>query len=74
MATIAENLLYECIRELSYVHSVEDCTSELCKSAVGEELIERGMKALAIHELSEDTLDAQKLAEWNQICAGKVWK
>lgn len=66
MATIAENLLYECIRELSYVHSVENCTSELCKSPVGAELIERGMRALGVHELAEETLDAQKLAEWNR--------
>lgn len=67
MATIAENLLYECIRELSYVHSVENCESGLCASDNGKELIERGMVALNIRELAEDTLDAQKLAEWNKM-------
>jgi hypothetical protein len=61
--TTAEDLLYECIRELSYVHSVEDCTSELCKSAVGEELIERGMKLLNVRQLAEETLDDQIKAD-----------
>jgi len=59
----AESLLYECIRELSYVHSVENCTSELCASAVGAKLIERGMKFLNVRELAEETLDAQRKAE-----------
>lgn len=66
MASIAENLLYECIRELSYVQSVENCGSGLCASANGRDLIERGMIALQIRELVEDTLDAQKWAEWNK--------
>ncbi len=67
MSTIAENLLYECIVELSYVQSVEDCASIMCKSSNGRELIERGMIALNIRELAEDTLDAQRLAEWNKM-------
>jgi hypothetical protein len=61
MATIAENLLYECLREMRHNKFY------LSVSADGEVLIERGIMALQIHSLAEDTLDAQKLAEWNHI-------
>ena len=67
MAGISENLLYECLRELSYVQSVENCGSGLCASSNGRELIKRGMIALNVRELAEDTLDAQKLAEHERI-------
>lgn len=52
----AEELLYLCIRELSYVQSVENCTSGLCASAMGKDLIDEGMKFLGIKDLSGDTL------------------
>lgn len=67
MATISENLLYECIRELSYVQENDECESDMCASENGKELIERGMLSLQVKELAEDTLDAQKLKEWNKI-------
>jgi len=65
MATITENLLYECIRELQYVQdAVEKCNNDgLCASAIGAELVERGMKALQIKQLAEDTLDLERAAE-----------
>lgn len=67
MAEISENLLYECLRELCYVQGNEECTSTMCASSNGKELIERGMIALGIRELAEDTLDAQRLREWNKM-------
>jgi hypothetical protein len=51
-----DELLYQCIRELEYVQSVENCSSGLCASAAGRELIEEGMKALGVADLSGETL------------------
>lgn len=51
-----DEILYDCILELSYVQSVEDCSSELCKSPNAEELIEEGMKALGVKDLSQISL------------------
>jgi hypothetical protein len=61
----AEELLYECIRELQFVHdAVEGCGNEgICASATGAELVERGMKFLNIKQLAEETLDTQRKAE-----------
>lgn len=67
MSTIAENLLYECIRELSYIQEIPCNSFDLHATALGKELIERGMIALNIRELAEGTLDAQRLAEWNKM-------
>lgn len=64
---IAEDLLYECIRELSYNRETICNHYDLHASANAEELVKCGMKALNIRELGEDTLDAQRLAEWNAI-------
>ena len=49
-------LLYECIRELDYVQSVENCGSGLCASAKGKDLIEQGMKLLGVTDLSAETI------------------
>ena len=56
MRTEAEKLLYECIVELEYVQSVENCSSGLCASSAGKDLIERGMKLLGVKDLSAETL------------------
>lgn len=50
----AKALLYECLVELEYVQSVENCTSGLCASAKGRDLIERGMKLLNVKDLSAE--------------------
>jgi len=59
----AEALLYKAIKELDYVQSVENCTSGLCASAEGKELIERGMKLLGVKDLSAETLDRAERQE-----------
>lgn len=65
MSETAETLLYECIRELQYVQdAVEACGNEgLCASAMGAELVERGMKCLRVKQLAGETLEEQRLAE-----------
>ena len=45
-------LLYTCIRELGFVQSVENCTSGLCATSLGAELVERGMALLGVKDLS----------------------
>ena len=52
-----ESLLYECVLELSYVQSVENCNSGLCATAQGERLIELGMKTLGVADLSAESLE-----------------
>jgi hypothetical protein len=59
----AEKLLYLCIRELSYIQSVENCESGLCATSLGEELIDRGMKALGVADLEAETLATTKTTE-----------
>ena len=51
-----ESLLYDCILELSYVQSVENCTSLLCASSNGRDLVDRGMAELKLAGLWENTL------------------
>src|SRR5215475_11090506 len=53
-------LLYQCIVELEYVQSVENCNSGLCKSAKGRDLIEQGMKLLGVADLSAELLPKGK--------------
>ena len=45
--------LFQCLTELSYVQSVENCHSGLCATPMGEELIEKGMKLLGVPSLHE---------------------
>lgn len=59
METI-EDLLYLAVRELAYVQEVENCNSGLCATSAGKDLVERGMKALGVTSLEEETLPAQK--------------
>jgi len=51
-----EELLYQCIRELDYVQSVENCNSGLCASSLGKALIEEGMYLLCVPDLSQEKL------------------
>ena len=55
-----EELLYQCIQELCYVQSVENCTSGLCASAKGADLIELGIKELGVKWLGEDDLQSER--------------
>ena len=48
--------LYQAIRELSYVQSVENCRSGLCATSLGEEIIEIGMSLLRVQNLSAERL------------------
>lgn len=55
-------LLFECIRELSYVQCVENCNSGLCATSLGEDLVQRGIKLLGVrdlHERIEEQLQAE---------------
>lgn len=49
-------LLYQCVRELSYVKSVENCNSGLCATSLGADLVKRGMELLGVTDLSRETL------------------
>jgi hypothetical protein len=54
--------LYLCIKELDYVQSgVENCHSGLCASAMGKELVEKGMKLLGVSHLSKESLEDRVL-------------
>lgn len=57
MRTDAEKLLYEAIVELEYVHSNPLCTSNMCTSSVGQEIVERGMKLLGVADLGAQELE-----------------
>jgi len=58
-----EKLLYDCIVELSYVQSVENCNSGLCATSKGEHLIELGMATLGVDDLSAETWEEVKRNE-----------
>lgn len=51
-----EELLYQCVRELDYVQSVENCGSGLCATSLGSKLIEEGMNLLCVPDLSLEKL------------------
>lgn len=55
-----QELLYQSIRELDYVQSVENCNSGLCATSLGKDLVEKGLKLLAIKDLSKETLYSDK--------------
>ena len=67
--TTAEDLLYECIRELSFIREVPCNVNDLHSTALGAGLIHCGMAFLCITGLTEDTLDAQRQAEWDKLHA-----
>lgn len=72
-----KSCLCDALVELSYVQSVESCTSGLCASAAGKEIIERGMQLLRVKDLSADTLYVRRGASgerlWSQgFVSGKV--
>jgi hypothetical protein len=48
--------LYQAIRELSYVQSVENCNSGLCATTLGEAIIEKGMELLRVKDLAREHL------------------
>lgn len=50
------HLLYEAIVELEYVQCVENCSSGLCASSKGKEIINQGMKLLGVEDLSAEHL------------------
>lgn len=51
-----ESVLYECVLELSYVQSVENCNSGLCATGQGKRLVEIGMNTLGVTDLSKESL------------------
>jgi hypothetical protein len=53
-----EEALYQSIRELSFVQSVENCQSGLCATSFGEALIDAGMKLLGVKDLADHHLHA----------------
>ena len=53
---VVRELLYQCIRELNYVQSVENCNSGLCATSLGEALIKKGMEVLRVKDLSKEHL------------------
>jgi hypothetical protein len=53
-------LLYEAIVELSYVQAVENCSSGLCASWKGSQIIDRGMELLGVQDLSKAHLESKQ--------------
>ena len=51
-----QEMLYQCIRELDYVQSVENCNTGLCATALGKELVEKGLVLLYLSDLSKEKL------------------
>lgn len=51
-------LLYEAVRELSYVQEAG------CRSSLGKSIIERGIKLLGVPDLSADSLEASAMKEF----------
>jgi hypothetical protein len=51
-----QELLYQCVRELDYVQSVENCHSGLCATSLGKHLVEEGMRTLFVTDLSKESL------------------
>ena len=51
-----EEILYDCIRELGYIQENEECQSTMCKSSHGAYLVQEGMKALDVKDLSQGSL------------------
>ena len=47
-------MLYLAVRELAYVDAAEDICQ--CQTALGREIVERGMAMLGVKDLSTDTL------------------
>lgn len=52
--TPAEKLLYDAIVELEYVQCAEDHSQ--CASAMGREIVKRGMELLGVKDLSAEKL------------------
>lgn len=60
--------LYDAIRELSYVQSVENCHSGLCATAAGKEIVERGMYLLTLSDLSPNEYpDSESVMRWKGL-------
>ena len=50
-----ETMLYRAVRELAYIHNVENCHSGLCKTGEGEWCIRNGMDILGIKDFGDDS-------------------
>ena len=51
-----QSLLYEAIRELHYIQNVPNCSSGLCATSKGREIVEKGVNVLRVRDLARESL------------------